>query len=154
MPEIRITVKDKVAQTVGAPVIVCGNSDYTVKFNFDEEWEPYVIKTARLRFYQNGILRRYDKAFTGNTIRIPALHDIPEVEIGVYAGNVKASTGARIPCDMSITDGDPTHDAPSSDVYAQLMEYLANLQHGGTGIAELNFIGTDNSETGIAEEEE
>ena len=156
MPDIQITIANKTATVQGSPTIICGNSDYKINFSFDSEWGDYTAKTMRLRFYQNGVLRRYDAVFTGNTVALPALYDIPEVEIGVYAGNIRTTTPARVQCDTGITDGDPTHDAPTSDVYQQLMAYLAGLQGGGeqVGISELEFIGTDLSTIGIAETEE
>lgn len=154
MPEIQITVKDKIAQTVGTPVIVCGNSDYTITFAFDGEWDDYAAKTLHVKYYQRG-KEIYDEVlFDGDTVSLPIIRDTDMVSIGVYAGNLRTSTGARIACERCVTDGAAVHDPPTSDVYNQLMEYLANLQNGGTGIAELNFIGTDNSETGIAEPEE
>lgn len=153
MPEIQISVTNKVAQTIGTPVIICGNSDYVVQFTFDSEWDDYEEKTAVFRYYRNGE-RLFDEVlFSGDTVSVPVLRDIDDVEIGVYAGDIRTSTGARIPCARAITDGRAAHDPPKPDVYNQLLEYLANLQNGCTGIAELNFIGTDNSETGIAEPE-
>lgn len=134
MPTINITIRDKIAQAEGSPEIICGNSGYTAVFDFDSEWSAYTAKTARFRFYRNGIMQRYDVLFTGSTVEIPVLNDIYEVEIGVYAGNIETSTGARIPCARSITDGDAVHDPPSPDVYNQLMEYLAGIQSGGAQV--------------------
>ena len=131
MPNIQITVRDKAAQPEGAPVIVCGNSDYTVTFTFDDEWSQYTAKTARFCFVQNGVRRYYDVLFEGDTVSVPVLSDVYEVEIGVYAGDIHTSTPARIPCARSVTDGAPVHADPQLDVYNQLLEYLASLQNGG-----------------------
>ena len=154
MPEIQITVKDKVAQTVGTPVIVCGNSDYTVTFTFDEEWDLYDAKTARFAFYQDGIFRYLDVLFDGDSVSVPVLRNTDEAAVGVYAGDIRTTTPARIPCMQCITDGAAAHNPPARDVYEQLLQYLEDLQNNGSCISELDFIGTDNSETGIAEEEE
>lgn len=130
MPNIQITVRGKTAQPEGAPVIVCGNSDYTVTFAFDSEWLRYAAKTARFCFVQNGVRRYYDVLFEGDTVSVPVLSDVYAVEIGVYAGDIHTSTPARIPCARSVTDGAPQHADPPADVYDQLLAYLAALQNG------------------------
>ncbi len=131
MPDISITVADKIAQVSGAPVIVCGNSDYVIRFAFDSEWDAYTAKTARFAYYRNGIFMYEDVLFEGSSVSIPVLHDIDEVAIGVYAGDLHTTTPARVPCQRSITDGAAIHSDPTPDVYAQLLEYLAGLQGGG-----------------------
>lgn len=154
MQNIEITIRDKIASAVGSPEIICGNSDYTVTFSFDSEWDNYSRKTARFRFYKDGMLGCYDVQFSGNTVAVPVLNDIYEVEIGVYAGNIETSTGARITCTRSITDGDAVHDPPAPDVYNQLMEYLAGIQGGGgaqVGSAVPALYGTAMSRIGTPE---
>ena len=131
MTAIDVRVRARIAAALGSPQIICGNSDYTVRFDFDDEWSAYEAKTARFKFYQNGFPLHYDVLFTGNTVTVPVLDDTYEVEIGVYAGNIRTTTDARVPCMQSITDGDSVHPVPTPDVYNQLMEYLAGLQGGG-----------------------
>lgn len=135
MPDIGISVTNKIAQVSGSPVIVCGNSDYTVNFTLDSEWDAYTAKTARFAYYKNGVFQYTDVLFEGDSVFAPVLNDVDEVAIGVYAGDLHTSTPARIPCARSITDGDAVHDPPAPDVYAQLMEYLASLQNGGASVA-------------------
>ena len=107
-----------------------------------------------MKYYRRG-KEIYDEVlFDGDTVSLPIIRDTDMVSIGVYAGNLRTSTGARVACERSVTDGAAVHDPPAPDVYNQLLEYLANLQKGGTGISVLDFIGTDNSETGISEPEE
>lgn len=48
MPDINITVRDKIAKAEGSPEIVCGNSDYAVVFDLDFEWDTYDLKTMRV----------------------------------------------------------------------------------------------------------
>lgn len=138
--QILIEVTEKVAAVSGAPVIVCGNSDYTVHFLFDSEWDAYIAKTAEFRYWRDGERKRAEVFFEGDTVSVPILRDIDEVEIGVYAGNLHTSTGARIPCARCITDGDAVHDPPAPDVYDQLMEYLAGLQGGGSMTGQMTAI--------------
>ena len=45
MPEIKIKIRDKRAGGTGT--VICGNSDYTVAWDLDQEWEPYSAKTMR-----------------------------------------------------------------------------------------------------------
>lgn len=134
MPEIIISVEEKTAQLRAPATIVCGNSDYTVHFYFDGEWDDYEEKTAEFKYYRGGKLLYDEVVFSGNTVNVPILRDIDEVEIGVYAGNLHTSTGARIPCARSITDGDAVHDPPAPDVYNQLMELIAGMQGGGSQV--------------------
>ena len=150
MPEIQITITEKNAKVRDAPTIVCGNSDYVIEFTFDSEWDGYEEKTAEFKYYRGG-KRLYDEiVFSGDTVAVPILRDIDEVEIGVYAGNLHTSTGARIPCARSITDGDAAHDPPAPDVYNQLMEYLAGLQGGGAdaGMSIPQFVGASAGDAG------
>ena len=151
MPDISISVTEKVAQVSGSPVIVCGNSDYTVIFTLDSEWDAYEQKTAEFRYWRGGERKKAEVLFTGSSVSVPVLRDIDEVEIGLCAGNLHTSTPARILCARSITDGDAVHDPPAPDVYAQLMEYLANLQNGGANVAvaRLRLRGTAETVIGV-----
>lgn len=152
--QILIEVTEKVAAVSGAPVIVCGNSDYTVRFLFDSEWGAYIAKTAEFRYWRDGERKRAEVFFEGDTVSVPILRDIDEVEIGVYAGDLHTTTPARVPCARCITDGAPVHDPPAPDVYDQLMEYLAGLQGGGSTTGQLTVIfgGTPPSPAGYATE--
>lgn len=128
--EIQIHIANKNAIVQGTPHIVCGNSDYEIRFSFDAEWESYTAKTARFAYCRNGKMLHEDVLFEGDTVTAPPLYGVYEVAVGVYAGDIHTTTPARIPCTSCITDGDPTHDAPTPDVYDQLMEYLAKIASG------------------------
>lgn len=104
MPEIGITVTNKIAQAAGKPEIVCGNSDYNISFAFDSEWSEITDKTVQLAYYKNGAFLAKEVEFTGTSVTIPALYGITEVCIGVYAGNIRTTTPARVPCLPCITD--------------------------------------------------
>ena len=47
MPELKITIRNKRASGTGT--IVCGNSDYTVLWDLDEEWASFDTKTMRVQ---------------------------------------------------------------------------------------------------------
>ena len=157
MPAIQISIADKIAAVQGSPTIICGNSDYTVTFSFDSEWDNYTEKTCVFRFYYNGLRQKRSYLFTGASVAVPILHDISEVEIGVFAGNLHTTTPARVPCVRSITDGAQSNGTPPTDVYAQLMAYLAGMQGGApAGLSSLHIFGADagaSGATSIVEEE-
>lgn len=48
MPTIDIIIRNKTASAVNPPCIVCGNSDYNVKFDFDDEWQAHNNKIGVL----------------------------------------------------------------------------------------------------------
>lgn len=139
MPDIQITVRNKIAQTQNAPEIVCGNSDYTAIFDFDAEWSDYDAKTARFvwRDILTGRMRYKDTLFTGSNVSMPVVYGTYQVLIGVYAGDIRTTTPAAVPCARCITDDQPAHDPPTEDVYEQLLAYLAQLEPSGgdTGYA-------------------
>lgn len=132
MPDIHVTVREKIAEVSGAPEIVCGNSDYTVVFDFDSEWNLYDQKTAHFvwRDLLTGENRHDDILFDGNAVTIPAIYNTDMLLIGAYAGDIRTTTSAKVDCRGCITDGAPLHDAPPQDVYNQLMEMLAGMQSG------------------------
>lgn len=118
---IDITVTNKIPVVLGNPIIVCENSDYTVTFAFDDEWENQPIKTARFNYVQNGNKLYIDVPFSGNTVSVPLLKNINEVSVGVYAGNLCTSAPAVISCKKSILCPNNTHDAPADDIYNELL---------------------------------
>ncbi len=130
MPDIRITVAEKTARAEGHPEIICGNADYTAVFDFDDEWEAYPVKTLRAVWRSGGEYLYADVIFEGDAVQLPALYGTAEVALGVFAGDIRTTTPARIPCARCITDSDPQHPDPPPDVYTQLLEYLSVLQNG------------------------
>lgn len=121
---INITVENKRAQVQGAPIIVCGNSGYTISFDFDEEWPAAAAKTARFVYAQGGVLKKQDVIFFDNVVEVPVLSNVKEVFVGVYAGDLTTTTPARICCERSILCGDSVHEEPAEDVYNQILELL------------------------------
>ena len=119
MPNINITVKNKIAVGDGTKII-CNNSDYVVKFAFDSEWDNHDIKTLRVK-YGNGYS---EVVFTGDTVTLPAISNTISAEIGVYAGDIETSTPAFFDCQKSILCGSGTHIEPPKDVYNQLVDLV------------------------------
>lgn len=119
--QIDVIVKNKIAKRSDPNAfIVCGNSDYTIKFTFDEEWNEFTAKTAR--FYFNG--NHEDVVFTGDECPVPVLSNIDGVFVGVFAGDLHTTTKAYIPCEKCILCLGGKVYAPTPDVYAQIMQMI------------------------------
>lgn len=135
MIDIKINITNKIANAIGTPFIVCGNSDYTVTFTFDAEWGAYQEKTARFFFVADGIEQYIDVLFSGNTCNAPVLPNIEKVLIGVYTGNLRTTTGAEVRCKRSILFGGKVHEPPTTeDVYNEILEIVSKKlgSEGGT----------------------
>lgn len=126
--DIKINIKNKIAELAEPARIVCGNSDYTAVFAFDAEWAAYQTKTAR--FMHGGTYT--DVVFTGERCPIPVLSNTTGVYIGVYAGNLCTTTPAYVGCEKSILCDGGTPAAPTEDVYTQILALLAEINKGGT----------------------
>lgn len=125
MKPIEITVREKVARLVDPDAfIVCGNSKYTVSFEFDAEWDEYDTKTACFKW--NG--QKEEVVFNGNQCKVPIISNTFSVEIGVYAGDLQTTTGALVNAKKSILCGTEKHHEPEPDVYNQIMELLKRLE--------------------------
>ena len=94
--------------------LVCGNSDYIIKFAFDSEWDTHNEKTAR--FIWNG--KYQDVDFTGTECPVPIVSGTTELLIGVYAGGLSTTTPANIPCLRSILCGANTPSEENDKYYA------------------------------------
>lgn len=127
MPDIKIDVRNKTATTLDAPEIICGNSDYVVHFAFDEEWAEEAVKTARFSFTKGGEEKYIDVVFSGDSVAAPVLSGISMVLIGVYAGDLRTTTGARVPCHRSVLCGDLVHEEPPEDIYNQLVHEVRHV---------------------------
>lgn len=117
---------------------VCSNSDFTVAFDFDAEWDAYSAKTARFRYNGN----YQDIVFSGSECPVPVIPNAGIIEVGVYAGDLHTTTAAVVMAKPSILSGSVVHDEPPEDVYNQLMAMLNDIikriealeqNDGGTG---------------------
>lgn len=122
MPEIKIKVRDKCAE--GEGVIICNNSDYTVVWDLDSEWEPYSTRTMRVNL-ADGTYQ--DAVFTGNSAPLPVLTASGWVSVGLYAGDLHTSRAARLLALSSVLTPVGSPAAPAEDVYAQIMAKLNEL---------------------------
>lgn len=122
MPEIKIKIRDKRAGGTGT--VICGNSDYTVAWDLDEEWTPYDTKTMRVNL-ADGTYQ--DVVFTGNTAALPVLSTPGWASVGLYAGDLHTSRAADLRVLPSVTTPGGTPADPAEDVYAQITEKLNQL---------------------------
>lgn len=125
MKEINITIRDKIAENVSGSGYVCGNSDYTVVFDFDSEWDEFETKTARFIKQDKTFT---DVVFSGNQCPMPILSNTYNIYVGVFAGDLHTTTPAHISAKKSILCDGGTPAAPSEDVYAQIIALLNNIE--------------------------
>lgn len=97
-----ISVASRVATPPSDAVIVCGNSDYTLTFDFDAEWAAEPVKIARYVWFSRNKAHSEEITFEGNTVAVPILSNTNAVYVGVYAGNLRTTTPAKIVCEPSI----------------------------------------------------
>lgn len=122
--QINIRITERIATIAGTPQIICGNSDYVAAFTFDSEWDEYEEKTACFRYCKDGKYAQQDVTFTGAVCAIPALFGIDRVEIGIYAGSIRTTTPAAVPCCRCITDIPADESSEQADPYNQLMDMI------------------------------
>ena len=123
MPDINITVAHKVAVS-DTQSIVCDNSDYTVHWTLDEDWSAYDTKTMRT-IYMDGTYT--DRVFSGDTIELPVCTVPGVVQIGLFAGDIRASRMAIMRALPSVRSAAGAPADPTPDVYDQLMELIKGL---------------------------
>lgn len=92
--------------------IVSDNTVYTARFEFSAEWDAYAEKTVRI-VTKDGYI---EKTMTGNSVELPKLGaKVEKFSLGVYAGDLRATTPTYITVLPSILDGN-TPVAPSAGV--------------------------------------
>lgn len=119
MPQLLCKVQNKIAKPMN-DLLVCGNSDFTIKFIFDNEWENETVKTAR--FIWNN--QYQDIVFSGNICNVPIVSKADYLAVGVFAGELKTTTPAIYNCRRSILCEFAEPEAPSEDVYAQIIDLI------------------------------
>lgn len=135
MPEILITVRDKLPVIAGdVKALVTDNSDYTVRFDFDEQWEDGAKTVYFVR--SNGYV--YEPVKTvDDTVSVPVQHDaglMTRLLIGVQQGNVKTSRPCAVAIYPSVADiikDDAVQ--PDSSLWENFMKRLERLEKSGGG---------------------
>ena len=136
MKTIAISVRDKIAVNMSNVPYTCGNSDFVINFDFDAEWDEFSVKTARFikddRTYQ-------DQVFQGNECHVPIIYNTNKVRVGVFAGNLCTSTPAIVKANKGILCVGGSPEAPTEDVYAQIMRKLNIMLPDGSGMNLIAF---------------
>lgn len=73
MPTINVTVRNRIATAQRWQCIICGNSDYIVDFDLDDEWNDMPNKVAVFVTNTRGNIRHERVLFDGSTCGIPVL---------------------------------------------------------------------------------
>lgn len=115
---ITVEVRNKVAAQTNRVEYVCGNNDFLIDFDFDDEWAAFDVKTAR--FIHNGT--HIDVVFRGNQCAVPVMSDTHRFNVGVFAGDLRTTTAAYIPAKKSILCDAGVPADPMPDVYNQIMD--------------------------------
>ncbi len=145
---ITIAVNNKIANNITPKVLyVCGNSDFTVNFTFDDEWNAFPTKTARFITQHSTYI---DVVFQGNACSVPVMENTHLVNVGVYAGNLHTTTPAVIGAKKSILCGTGLPADPAPDVYQQIIQRLDELEVGGAGGGSIKVTDDDAGHVTIA----
>ena len=147
---ITLNVRDKIASCITEKPIVCGNSDYEIHFDFDEEWNGHEVKTAVFTVNGKSVLR----AFSGTVCKIPELNNTLILWVGVFAGTIddgtlSTSTPALIKCVPCATDGEHLPFPPPDDVYNQIVELCDEAVSTANDVKERADRGEFNGTDGI-----
>jgi len=120
---INIKIENKQAFRTNDTAYVCDNSDYTVVFSFDKEWDEFETKTAR--FVYDG--RHQDVIFTGNECAMPKISNARLIFVGVFAGDLHTTTSASVMANKSILSGSGIPDPPPENIYNQIIKMIEEM---------------------------
>lgn len=150
MPEIKIAVINKVPKIVGdIKCIVADNSDYTIRFTFDDMWDDGEKTVYFVR--ENGFAFPAAKT-KDDTVKIPTQHDAAMhsmLFIGVQQGNVKTSRPVDVRVTAAITDMiDDDAVQPDESLWESVILRIEELEKngGGGGIGMLTVNATANAD--------
>lgn len=119
MAVVVITVRNRIATIPDGVELVCNNPSDVIQFDLDSEWDAHVLRTARFSWQ-----RKYeDKPFSGNEVNVPDIDRTTSVEVGIFADDL-TSTPVKIPYRYSIKSTGGTAEAPSTDVYDEIVQLI------------------------------
>ena len=119
MTHLHVKVTEKTAYYTG-PMPVCGNSDYMVEWELDQEWDDRQSKTMRVVFPDG---RYQDTLFSGTSVALPAIPSPGWISVGLYAEGLQTRP-AEIRVLASVVSSSGTPASPAPDVYGQLVALL------------------------------
>lgn len=118
---IQAKVLNRQVSIIGTPFVLCNNKDFKIQFEFDSDWDDYPIKTARFVVSVGGVTSNTDIVFSGNEVNVPIMQGIDSFQVGVFAGDIIASTSTSIRCKKSIVCGLPSPLPPNPDIYNKII---------------------------------
>lgn len=127
MPTINVTVRNRIATAQRWQCIICGNSDYIVDFDLDDEWNDMPNKVAVFVTNTRGDIRHERVLFDGSTCGIPVLRGVNMVDIGIEAGDIRTTTPAHVKCEACITDRAGMPQEPENNVYGQILAMTTDI---------------------------
>lgn len=136
MPTINVTVRNRIATAQRWQCIICGNSDYIVDFDLDDEWNDMPNKVAVFVTNTRGNIRHERILFEGSTCSIPVLRGVSVVDIGIEAGDIRTTTPAHVKCEACIADRAGMPQEPENNVYGQILTMINSIDSATTAAAE------------------
>lgn len=135
MAEIQIAIKNKIPEVVGdVKCIVSDNSDYWVRFSFDDQWDDGE-KTAY--FVLDDGYAYPPATITDDVVSVPRQHSGgigKRIYIGVSQGNTRTSQGIGLCVFSSITDMiDDSAVQPEPTMWEDVIARLDELEKNGGG---------------------
>lgn len=127
MPTINVTVRNRIATAQRWQCIICGNSDYIVDFDLDDEWNDMPNKVAVFVTNTRGNIRHERVLFDGSTCGLPVLRGVNMVDIGIEDGDIRTTTPAHVKCEACITDRAGMPQEPENNVYGQILAMTTDI---------------------------
>lgn len=127
MPTINVTVRNRIATAQRWQCIICGNSDYIVDFDLDDEWNDMPNKVVVFVTNTRGNIRHERVLFDGSTCGLPVLRGVNMVDIGIEAGDIRTTTPAHVKCEACITDRAGMPQEPENNVYGQILAMTTDI---------------------------
>lgn len=130
MPEIIISVQNKIPTLIGnIRTIVTDNSDYTIRFIFDDQWDEGKKTVYLIR--SNGYA--YPPVVINNdTVEVPIQYKAglgTYLCVGVQQGNIKTSAAAHIAIRASAIDAiDDEAVQPSAELWNEVLQRLRDVE--------------------------
>lgn len=136
---IKITEKDnRLSFEENYTPVVCGNSNYVLKFTFDSTWEKCNRKTAI--FVVEG--KKFAVDFEGNSVAVPALPNAPYFHVALSSSaNGETSlltTAIRVRLEPTILAEDMSEFDPLKNYLPKLEGMINKLQSGDIEIQHAN----------------
>ncbi|MGN1410283.1 MAG: hypothetical protein ACI4XJ_08910 [Eubacteriales bacterium] len=124
---IQINVMRRIAErSGGVKAIVADNTEYTMQFLFDAEWQAYPAKTVL--FVRDDGLCYPPVIMEGDSCKIPRINGTGHIRIGVTAGDIITTTPAEIRVLRSVLEASgQVLDKPDDNVWACVIEQLQLL---------------------------